>query len=39
MFWDSFIQRAIFETESIFVVSTANEETPADHWAYSLLLQ
>ncbi len=39
IFRDSFNQRAAFETESIFIVSTANEETPADHWAYSLLLQ
>lgn len=38
-FWTSFYQRAIFETESFFVISTANEETPIDHWAYQLLIQ
>lgn len=37
-FWSSFSQRALFETESFFIISTANEETPHDHWAYQLLI-
>lgn len=38
-FWKSFYQRAAFETENFFIITTANEETPADHWAYDLLIR
>lgn len=37
-FWTSFHQRAAFETKSFFLISTINEETPADHWFYKLLI-
>lgn len=37
-FWGSFHQRAAFETDTFFVISTINEETPSDHWFYRLLL-
>jgi hypothetical protein len=37
-FWASFHQRAAFETESFFIISTINEETPVDHWFYKLLI-
>jgi len=37
-FWASFHQRAAFETDSFFVISTINEETPVDHWFYKLLV-
>ena len=37
-FWRSFSERWLFETENIFIISTANEETPPDHWTYQLLL-
>lgn len=38
-FWTSFYQRAAFETESFFIITTANEETPVNHWSYELLLR
>ena len=37
-FWTSFHQRAAFETENFFIVSTINKETPADHWFYRLII-
>lgn len=37
-FWASFHQRAAFETECFFIISTINEETPVDHWFYKLLI-
>lgn len=37
-FWISFHQRAAFETDAFFIVSTINKETPADHWFYRLLI-
>lgn len=37
-FWTSFHQRAAFETKSFFLISTINEETPAEHWFYKLLI-
>jgi len=37
-FWTSFHQRAAFETENFFIISTINEETPVDHWFYKLLI-
>lgn len=38
-FWTSFYQRAAFETSSFFIITTANEETPVNHWSYKLLLK
>lgn len=38
-FWYSFFQRAAFETSSFFIITTANEETPVDHWSYELLIK
>lgn len=38
-FWQSFHQRAAFETQEFFLISTINKETPADHWFYKLLLE
>lgn len=37
-FWVSFHQRAVFETQNFFLISTINEETPRDHWFYRLLI-
>lgn len=37
-FWSSFHQRAAFETQTFFIISTINEETPRDHWFYKLLI-
>ena len=37
-FWSSFHQRAAFETDTFFIISTINEETPVDHWFYKLLI-
>nr|DAV49613.1 MAG TPA: terminase large subunit [Bacteriophage sp.] len=37
-FWVSFHQRAAFETQNFFLISTINEETPRDHWFYRLLI-
>lgn len=37
-FWASFHQRAAFETDTFFIISTINEETPVDHWFYKLLI-
>lgn len=37
-FWSSFHQRAAFETDLFFIISTINEETPVDHWFYKLLI-
>ncbi len=37
-FWASFHQRAAFETDTFFLISTINEETPRDHWFYKLLV-
>lgn len=38
-FWISFHQRAAFETSDFFLISTINEETPADHWFYEMLIE
>lgn len=37
-FWSAFHQRAAFETETFFLVTTINLETPVDHWFYRLLV-
>jgi len=37
-FWTSFHQRAAFETDTFFIISTINEETPVDHWFYRMLI-
>lgn len=37
-FWTLFSQRALMETESMFIVTTISEKTPRDHWFYSLLI-
>lgn len=37
-FWWSLHQRAAFETQEFFIISTINRETPADHWFYRLLI-
>jgi len=37
-FWASFHQRAAFETDTFFFISTINEETPKDHWFYKILV-
>jgi hypothetical protein len=37
-FWISFHQRAAFETSEFFLISTINEETPASHRFYRLLI-
>jgi hypothetical protein len=37
-FWTSFHQRAAFETDEFFIVSTINKETPAEHRFYKLLI-
>jgi len=37
-FWTLFSQRALIETESLYIVTTITEETPRDHWFYSLLI-
>lgn len=37
-FWSSFHQRAAFETDTFFIISTINEETPSDHWFYKLVI-
>lgn len=38
-FWISYSQRAIFETERFFLITTINKETPANHWFYELLVR
>lgn len=37
-FWNSLHQRAAFETQEFFIISTINKETPADHWFYRLII-
>lgn len=37
-FWSAFHQRAAFETDTFFLVTTINLETPVDHWFYKLLI-
>lgn len=37
-FWTLFSQRALMETESMFIITTISEKTPRDHWFYSLLI-
>lgn len=37
-FWSAFHQRAAFETDTFFIITTINLETPSDHWFYRLLI-
>jgi len=37
-FWTLFSQRALMETESMFIVTTITKKTPRNHWFYKLLI-
>ena len=37
-FWTLFSQRALMETEALYIVTTITEKTPRNHWFYQLLI-